>query len=269
MGMDDFSFGKRGDHAAWIDNEMPLGRMTFFSSFFSSFLGGIVGIVGSLVVNCALVEISTSPFFTLYFAFTFIVIGLVILWRLSVSTVDADTKHRKYLRYFGLMILASGFMCFFLRQSWFARFPLIVKLFVYTLLGLSISFALTFTIVDLVNYFMSMFETSIARPLVESKPQVLVILCVACVMGGVFGFVFGLIRVEDEAEYHVKLALMKEESYTWPVGAILGSAVGCKRALRVMRFRLGSPTPTSGSRTPGGSTATTHTMSKFEVPVAC
>lgn len=44
-------------------------------------------------------------------------------------------------------------------------------------------------------------------------------------MGAMFGFIFGLMSIEDEAEYHIKLALMKEEAYTWPLGAILGALV--------------------------------------------
>ncbi|GBE62182.1 conserved Plasmodium membrane [Babesia ovata] len=246
---DDFSFAKNGDYLAWFDNEMPLSKLPIWSTLLASFCGGIIGAICSLIVNCALVEVSTSPFFTLvclrplcftslqYFAFTFIVIGLVILWRLTVATTEVDGKQRQFLRYFGLMIIASGIVCFFLRQSWFTHSPFLLKVSIYTLLGISVSFALTFTIVDLVNYFISMFETSIARPLVESKSQVLVILVIACTMGGVFGFMFGFMSVEDEAEYHIKLALAKEEAYTWPVGAALGTIAGfCNNYLRHQEF---------------------------------
>ncbi|CDR97749.1 membrane protein, putative [Babesia bigemina] len=221
---DDFSLTRNGDYVAWFDNEMPLSKLPFWSTLLASCFGCVIGTICSLIVNCALVEVSTSPFFTLYFAFTFIVIGIVILWRLNISTAEVDGKQRQFLRYFGLM-------------SWFTHFPFVLKVAIYTLLGISISFALTFTIVDLVNYFISMFETSVARPLVESKSQVLVILVIACTMGAVFGFMFGFMKVEDEAEYHIKLALAKEESYTWPVGAVLGTLAGfCNNYLRHQEF---------------------------------
>ncbi|ORM40257.1 uncharacterized protein BXIN_1916 [Babesia sp. Xinjiang] len=236
-GMNDFTFSKQGDGLAWFDHEMPLSKLPILSTLVGCVIGCLIGIMCSLIVNCALVEISTSPFFTLYFALTFLVIGIVILWRLNVSKMDGDDNHRQYLRYFGLMIVASGVVCFFLRQSWFTHSPLLLKVSIYTLLGVSISFALTFTIVDLVNYFMSMFETSVARPLVESKSQVLVILVITCSMGGVFGFLFGFMNIEDEAEYHIKLALVKEEAYTWPVGAVLGTLAGfCNNYLRQQEF---------------------------------
>ncbi|KAK1937399.1 putative membrane protein [Babesia divergens] len=213
MSPDDFSFPTAHDYLGWFDREMPLSKLPLWSTLIASIAGGVIGIICSLVVNCALVEISTSPFFTLYFGCTFLVIGIVILWRLTASTTDIDNSQRRFLRYFATMVL------------------------IYTLLGVSISFALTFTIVDLVNYFISMFETSVARPLVESKSQVLIILVIACTMGAMFGFIFGLMSIEDEAEYHIKLALMKEEAYTWPLGAILGALAGfCNNYLRQQEF---------------------------------
>lgn len=237
MSPDDFSFPTAHDYLGWFDREMPLSKLPLWSTLITSIAGGVIGIICSLVVNCALVEISTSPFFTLYFGCTFLVIGIVILWRLTVSTTDIDNSQRRFLRYFATMIVVSGIVCFFLRQSWFLHSPFILKVLIYTLLGVSISFALTFTIVDLVNYFISMFETSVARPLVESKSQVLIILVIACTMGAMFGFIFGLMSIEDEAEYHIKLALMKEEAYTWPLGAILGALAGfCNNYLRQQEF---------------------------------
>lgn len=233
LGPDDFSFPKTDDYLGWFDREMPLSKLSLWSTLIATVAGGVIGVVCSLIVNCALVEVSTSPFFTLYFAFTFLVIGFVILWRLSVATSDVDNKQRRFLRYFGLLIVVSGIVCFFLRQSWFIHSPFVLKVAIYTLLGVSISFALTFTIVDLVNYFISMFETSVARPLVESKSQVLVILVISCVMGAIFGFLFGFLKIEDETEYHIRLAVMKEESRTWPLGAVLGALSGfCNNYLR-------------------------------------
>ncbi|KAK2197157.1 hypothetical protein BdWA1_000156 [Babesia duncani] len=209
----------------WFEMEMPISKLPMFSAVLSTVVGALVGISASLVVNCALVEISTSPFFTMYFGVTFFIIGLVILWRLKVSLVDRNSRERLFLRVFGLMIIASGIICLCLQRNWFIHFPRLIKIFIYTLVGISISFALTFTIVDLVNYVISMFETSVARPLVESRSQVNLILAIALAMGGFFGFAFGIMDIDDEVEYHIKLALIKEESYTWPIGMVLGSLV--------------------------------------------
>lgn len=44
-------------------------------------------------------------------------------------------------------------------------------------------------------------------------------------MGGIFGFIFGLLDVEDESSHHIRLALMKAENCCFPLGAVLGGLV--------------------------------------------
>ncbi len=44
------------------------------------------------------------------------------------------------------------------------------------------------------------------------------------IMGFVFGFVFGLLDVEDEKLSNLKIALMREESICYPIGMVLGGA---------------------------------------------
>ncbi|UKJ87716.2 hypothetical protein MACJ_000156 [Theileria orientalis] len=210
----------------WFDHELPLNKLVVIPSFLSTALGAGIGAICSLIVNCALIELSTSSFFTTYFGVTFLIIGVVILWRVNSSNTMDDKSQKANLRRFGLMIIVSGVFCFFIRNSWFTSLPTVLKTLVYTLLGVSISFALTFTIVDLINYFMSMLETSVSKPLVESRSQVHLILFIALTMGAIFGFTFGFLDVEDEAAYHVQLALMKEESYTYPIGIVLGGLAG-------------------------------------------
>ena len=41
-----------------------------------------------------------------------------------------------------------------------------------------------------------------------------------------FGLIFGLMDVEDEHFYHLRLALMKEEHYCYPIGLIFGAVAG-------------------------------------------
>ncbi|XP_954539.1 uncharacterized protein TA19265 [Theileria annulata] len=210
----------------WFDHELPLSKLPLMPSLLSTTVGAGIGALCSIIVNCALVELSTSSFFTLYFGFTFIIIGLAILWRLTASSDFNDQNQTRNLKIFGFMIVFSGLLCFFLRKNWFIALPTSLKTVVYTLLGVSTSFALTFTIVDIINYFMATLETTVSKPLVESKSQVHLILSIALVMGAIFGFTFGLMDVEDEAAYHVQLALMKEEKYTYPIGILLGGAAG-------------------------------------------
>merc|ERR1712093_546253 len=100
-----------------------------------------------------------------------------------------------------------------------------MKVPLYTILGVSVSFALTFSLVDLCNY-VAGFQVSVAKPLVESNEQVYLILIVSLIMGGIFGLVFGVMDVEDEVSFQIRLALKREEGYCYPVGAVLGGCAG-------------------------------------------
>merc|ERR1711937_448754 len=102
----------------------------------------------------------------------------------------------------------------------------LMKVPLYAILGTSVAFALTFSIVDIVNYVLGFLQVSIAKPFVESASQVYMVLTVSLIMGGIFGLTFGVMDVEDEVTYQIRLALLREERYCYPVGAVLGGVVG-------------------------------------------
>merc|ERR1711953_518032 len=101
-----------------------------------------------------------------------------------------------------------------------------LKVPLYTTLGLAVAFALTFSIVDVLNYVLGFCQSTIAKPIGESSQQVYLVLVVSLAMGVVFGFTFGLLDVEDEQVYHIRVALMREEHYCLPMGVALGAASG-------------------------------------------
>ena len=39
-------------------------------------------------------------------------------------------------------------------------------------------------------------------------------------VGAIYGFIFGVLDVEDEVNYQLTLALKREESYCYPIGAV-------------------------------------------------
>ncbi len=45
-------------------------------------------------------------------------------------------------------------------------------------------------------------------------------------MGLAFGFTFGILDVEDEDQFHLRMALFRDERYSEPVGAVLGALAG-------------------------------------------
>merc|ERR1712232_1094243 len=88
------------------------------------------------------------------------------------------------------------------------------------------AFALTFSIVDVLNYLIGFFQSTVSKPIVESTQQVYLVLLVSLAMGLVFGFTFGLLDVEDEQKYHIRVALMREEHFCYPMGILLGGIAG-------------------------------------------
>mmetsp|Transcript_39156 Transcript_39156/g.124477 ORF Transcript_39156/g.124477 Transcript_39156/m.124477 type:complete len:233 (+) Transcript_39156:63-761(+) len=218
-----------------------------FNGSISGFIGVLLGIIISLIVNCTLVEISISSFFSLYFGILFLVVGGIILWRIfSQDAGDGmgTTAQRKPLAAFALLIILSGLICFTLEQQWYHGLSPILKVPLYVILGTAVAFALTFSVVDLVNYVLGFLQVSVAKPFVESAAQVYMVLATALAMGALFGLIFGVMDVEDEVSYQIRLALLREERYCYPVGALLGGAVGfANEYIREEEARCGSSMP--------------------------
>jgi hypothetical protein len=200
--------------------------------FMGGVVGAILGICVSFIVNITLVEISISPFFSLYFGVLFVFVGLIIAWRVHgitpnpMTPEDGTVERKQRLMMFAALIIVSGLLCFILEKQWFVGLGPLSKVPLYTVLGTSVSFALTFALVDLVNFVLGMCQASIARPLVESNEQVTSVLAISFSMGCIFGTIFGVMDVEDEVSYQLGLALKREESYCYPIGAVLGFAGG-------------------------------------------
>lgn len=194
----------------------------------SGIAGVLLGIAISLIVNCTLVEISLSSFFSMYFGILFIFVGLIILWRVwsTDASLDGQARPKTQLAAFAVLIILSGGISIVLERDWFVGLKAVSKVPLYSLLGISVSFALVFSVVDFVNYAFGFFQAVVAKPLVESMAQVNLVIMTAIVMGGIFGTMFGYLDVEDAAGYRVRLALFKEEHYCYPVGAVLGGLAG-------------------------------------------
>eukprot|EP00397_Hematodinium_sp_SG-2012_P065092 GEMP01093694.1.p1 GENE.GEMP01093694.1~~GEMP01093694.1.p1 ORF type:complete len:248 (+),score=26.07 GEMP01093694.1:53-745(+) len=190
-------------------------------------VGAIIGIFETLVVNLALVEISISPFFSLYFGILFLIVGGLIFLRVhNHDHLYTDQYQKMCLMVFAGAIIFSGFLCFLLDRRMFAGLASWLKVPLYGILGLSIAFALTFSAVDVLNYLLGFLQQEVAKPLVESTTQVYLVLMASTVMGAIFGLTFGLLGVMDEQNYRLRVALMQEEHYCYPIGTILGALTG-------------------------------------------
>jgi len=178
----------------------------------------MIGIVASFTVNCTLVEISISSFFAFYFGVLFFIISGLILYRVYMRT------HPKpcILTTLSLLVMFSGILCFMVDKTWFTELSAVVKIPLYSILGISVCFALLFSVIDLINYCTSICCRAFQnKPLVETENQVYLVVFTAVLMGSLFGFVFGLLDVENQ-NADLYFQLQRERTYCYPIGALLG-----------------------------------------------
>jgi len=93
--------------------------------------------------------------------------------RLIAAGADANEKDKLrrtplHLAAFAGLIILSGFLCFLLDRRFFAGLKPWMKVPLYTILGSAVCFAMTFAIVDVVNYAIGFFQSAVAKPIVES-----------------------------------------------------------------------------------------------------
>jgi hypothetical protein len=119
-------------------------------------------------------------------------------------------------------VLLAGGVCVVsdMRPGW--KVPL------YGVIGVSLCFALLFSVIDIINYCTGKCEgvcgcCHMTRALIETETQVYLVVGTAMVMGLVFGLVFGLFDLEDVKLADLRVALMREESVCYPIGMALGA----------------------------------------------
>eukprot|EP00455_Lapot_gusevi_P020193 TRINITY_DN2145_c0_g1_i2.p2 TRINITY_DN2145_c0_g1~~TRINITY_DN2145_c0_g1_i2.p2 ORF type:complete len:237 (+),score=59.26 TRINITY_DN2145_c0_g1_i2:74-784(+) len=186
-------------------------------------VGGFLGGATSFIVNCTLIEISLNPFFSVYFGMLFTLIGGLFLCRVR----SAGHPKPYVLVSFALLVLFSGILCFVLEKNWFSSIGAGAKIPLYSILGVSVTFALLFSIIDLLNYCCASWQGEGTKPLIETETQVYLLAASALAMGSVFGLIFGLLDVEDEKLGSLRVALLREQSICYPIGVVLGGLAAC------------------------------------------
>lgn len=96
-----------------VHNYTPIQweRNSLISLAFSGLVGSLFGVMIAMAVNTALVELSTSSAFSLYFGLLFVLVGFIIVWRIAVGyrgrhpeDSEAAGVPRKYLVVFGGLV---------------------------------------------------------------------------------------------------------------------------------------------------------------------
>jgi hypothetical protein len=101
-------------------------------------------------------------------------------------------------------------------------------------LGISLCFAVSFTLVDLLNWCHDRGSSLRERSLVSTPEQTLAVLAGAVAMGSAFGLMFGALDVEDNVD-----RLRTEERWSVPIGLVLGGTVGAVNSVLAYRADMG------------------------------
>eukprot|EP00823_Brevimastigomonas_motovehiculus_P008146 TRINITY_DN7418_c0_g1_i1.p1 TRINITY_DN7418_c0_g1~~TRINITY_DN7418_c0_g1_i1.p1 ORF type:complete len:241 (-),score=12.04 TRINITY_DN7418_c0_g1_i1:249-971(-) len=193
----------------------------------SSLVGALIGFIISFIVNCTLVEISINMIISVYFGIFFCLIAAVLGYRVYTG------GHPKpfILSVFTCLVAISGLCCFFLETDWFMNMSSAIRIPLYSLLGVSLCFALLFTFIDILNYCTSGDYTCECcrqtKAVVETETQLYLVITCTVIMGLIFGFVFGLFQAADDLTANIQVTFMREWSICYPIGMILGAICTC------------------------------------------
>jgi hypothetical protein len=188
--------------------------------------GAILGALVSFLVAATLLEVSTNEFFAFYFGIVFIIVGLAIGYRV-ITSPDVQKIVRVALLFLAFIVFLGGISCFILDHkakalglSPISRIPF------YLVLGIAVSFSVTFALVDCINLYR---KSSTGMPVIENVKQVSLILTNACFTGIFYGLIFGLFDIEDTQNNNRRNGLhelLLDERVSLPIGIGFGLITG-------------------------------------------
>lgn len=214
--------------------------------------GALSGMLLSLLVSAMLVEISETAFFGAAYGLFFLVECFLIAGHIVKEEVPVRGwrhPHVLLLCACDVCIFVAALSCFLLDKRFIRWLPEAPKVLFYANLGATLNFCLVFSVAESVaevaQRCCSADQQGYAANIVSSRELELesgksaagrrasviahqarvALVAAASVLSGLwFGFMFGTLRIEEEALYRVALALRREAAYTYPVGALLGGA---------------------------------------------
>jgi hypothetical protein len=80
--------------------------------------------------------------------------------------------------------------------------------------------------IDIVNYICNYFQNDYSHPVISSPNQLSFILFISCVLGIIYGLIFGIMDLEDLSKIYLKAAFIREQNYCIPIGLGFGCITG-------------------------------------------
>lgn len=141
---------------------------------------------------------------------------------LRISSIQSSKKKLLLILFASLIIISGLISLSLLEHQWYRRFNPISKIPVYIILGVSLNFAIIFGVVDVINYFIGLFQNNRDKSIVESHIQIVWVLINSLIMGWIYGLIFGLMDVEDAGRWEFQGKLLIEEKICMPIAGLLG-----------------------------------------------
>lgn len=201
-------------------------------SIYAFIIGAVFGIFSSYTVNCTLVEITINSVFSTYFGILFILLGILILWRVLAGDHTSQHTLQSTLLLFSILVLICGCLCFILDSTYVKHLSYLHKLPLYIMLGISVAFALLFSCIDLLNYIIILFNLS-AKSFIANELQLYCMICTSILLGMTYGAIFGLLDVEDSKLSELQYILVRDESISSIIGAFIS---GCAAVINTKLY---------------------------------
>lgn len=189
--------------------------------------GGVLGATVSLTVNNALFEISVVPYFAIVIGLVLMMLGGTMAQRAMEEAHEA-LQTRMVKAGWAAVVLLAGASCFLLERHWNAATSPMFKTPIYMILGAALSFTVSISLVDLIHMGATCcvrVTPNCAPPQMDSPAQMVAGFAGAVAMGAMFGVIFGLMNVMQDAPGQME-RLRAEQRASLPVGVGMGAALG-------------------------------------------
>jgi len=121
-----------------------------------------------------------------------------------------------------IMIILSGISSILLERDIFKLLSPHAKIPLYALLGMTLAFAILFSLIDIINYIAGFCQPAYSKAIVDSKPQLIVVIILSCFMGFLYGVIFAVLDVEDATSKNFAYLIVKDIRLSVPIGVVLG-----------------------------------------------
>jgi len=217
----------------------------------STVLGGMAGMVLSYMIAACLVEVSASVLFATFFGVFFLFEGALVaqtLW--THERKKGMSRQLAVLGVANLWVVLAGLECFVLNKKLLLWLPESPKVLMYGTVAGAMTFCTVFSLVDICNeaylrwhrrnsdtaqHFAlhdvldpAAWDEPSRRVLVvtRSHARTAVLLAASLLSGFYFGYMFGVLKIEEKQLFRAALAIRQEAVYTLPAGALIGGLSG-------------------------------------------